>query len=224
MMRSLLIVAVASVTVGWTADVAKAQHVHFSFGGHGHGHGHWHHHHHYPAWCYPHFGIGYYWAPPPRVTYVQPERTIIVPQTVVAPAVSSTTAPATSVASVPSTSTVAATTPPVRTNSLPAYRGPGVTIQNRNAAGLAVACVVDGQTQLELRPGETRPLREKATYIVEFDRGGSFGTAKYELTEGQYEFVVTERGWDLVRDATGGSWQTATVPEVKKNSLPSTVR
>ncbi len=87
-----------------------------------------------------------------------------------------------------------------------------------------MACVVDGQTQLELRPGETRPLREKASYIVEFDRGGSFGTAKYELTEGEYEFVVTDRGWDLQRDATGTSWQTATIPEVKKNSLPTTVR
>jgi hypothetical protein len=67
-------------------------------------------------------------------------------------------------------------------------------------------------------------VREKASYIVEFDRGGSFGTAKYELTEGEYEFVVTDRGWDLQRDATGGTWQTARVPEVKKNTLPTTLR
>lgn len=219
MNRSIGLVAAVFVVVGGLlGSEAQAQHVHFSFGGHGH------HHHHHPYWCRPHWDFGWYYAPPPRVTYVQPERTIIVPQTVVAPAVSSTQQPANNLATIPSTSSVAATTPPVRTNSLPAYRGPGITIQNRNAAGLSVACVVDGQTQLELRPGETRPLREKASYIVEFDRGGSFGTAKYELSEGQYEFVVTDRGWDLQRDATGGSWQTATVPEVKKNELPTQTR
>jgi hypothetical protein len=223
MIRSFLPAALAITGLISLTSEAQAQHVHFSFGGHGHGHGH--HYHHSPYWCRPGWDFGYYYAPPPRVTYVQPERTIIVPQTtVVAPAVSSLQAPVSNVATVPSTSNVAATAPPVRTNSLPANRGPGISIQNRNAAGLAVACVVDGQTQLELRPGETRPMREKAVYVVEFDRGASFGTAKYELTEGEYEFVVTDRGWDLQRDATGGTWQTATLPPVKKNSLPTTMR
>lgn len=201
------------------ASESHAQRVSFSFGSGGHGHGHHHHHHHGPYWHRPYWDVGWYYPPPPpRVTYIQPERTIVVPQTtVVAPAA----IPTSSVAStIPSTSL--ASTPSVRANSLPAYRGPGITIQNQNSAGLAVVCVLDGQTEIQLRPGETRPLKEKANYVVEFDRGASFGTARYDLSEGTYQFVVTDRGWDLQRDSA--NWQTATNPEVKKNPLPATIR
>ena len=37
------------------------------------------------------------------------------------------------------------------------------------------------------------------SWVIEFDRGGSFGMARYQLSEGYYYFKSTERGWELVR-------------------------
>lgn len=209
---SVLPLVVCLVLVAAT-DRAEAQHVSFSFG---HYHGH-HHHCWGPAWYRPYWD--FYYAPPPRVTYVQPQPVIIQQQAAVAPPTTNALA-ATPAPTIPSTTSLAAT--PVK-NSLPAYRGVGVTIHNRSTVGLAVSCVVDGQTELHLAPNESRTLREKASYIVEFDRGGSFGAAKYELSEGEYQFAVGDRGWDLTRDAAPLG-QTATRPEIKPNSLPATLR
>jgi hypothetical protein len=35
--------------------------------------------------------------------------------------------------------------------------------------------------------------------LIEFDRGGGFGQARYTLTEGTYAFTLGDRGWDLVQ-------------------------
>jgi hypothetical protein len=210
---SVLSLVVCLVLVAAT-DRAEAQHVSFSFG---HYYGH-HHHCWGPAWYRPYWDI--YYAPPPRVTYVQPAPVIVQQQAAVAPPATSALA-SNAPATVPSTTNSIAATP-VK-NSLPAYRGAGVTIHNRSSVGLAVSCIVDGQTELHLAPNESRTLREKATYIVEFDRGGNFGTAKYELSEGEYQFAVGDRGWDITRDAVSFQ-QTATRPELKPNTLPATIR
>ena len=37
------------------------------------------------------------------------------------------------------------------------------------------------------------------TWVVEFDRGGSFGMAKYTLSEGYYYFSATDKGWELYK-------------------------
>lgn len=37
------------------------------------------------------------------------------------------------------------------------------------------------------------------SWLIEFDRGGDFGMARYTLIEGYYYFKITEQGWDLVR-------------------------
>lgn len=37
------------------------------------------------------------------------------------------------------------------------------------------------------------------TWVVEFDRGGSFGMAKYTLSEGYYYFAATDKGWELYK-------------------------
>src|SRR5690606_19347575 len=51
--------------------------------------------------------------------------------------------------------------------------------------------------QYTMRPGESQWL--ETTYEITFHRGGQFGTARYSLPPGTYEFVVTDRGWDLKR-------------------------
>jgi hypothetical protein len=48
--------------------------------------------------------------------------------------------------------------------------------------------------------GYSQKLTGRPSWIVEFDRGGSFGTARYTVTQGAYKFIATDRGWDLVQD------------------------
>jgi hypothetical protein len=54
--------------------------------------------------------------------------------------------------------------------------------------------------------------------VIEFDRGGDLGTARYELTGGLYTFLVGDNGWELLRDSN--ATRTADRPAVKKNELP----
>jgi hypothetical protein len=61
-----------------------------------------------------------------------------------------------------------------------------------------VAYTLDGQ-RYDLSPNYSQKLTTRASWVVAFDRGGSFGAARYTLTEGTYKFVATERGWDLVK-------------------------
>ncbi len=60
--------------------------------------------------------------------------------------------------------------------------------------------------EVELKPGTEVVLKDKASYVVEFDRGGDFGAARQELTEGAYKLAVGEKGWQVAPDApaTGG--------------------
>ena len=180
----------------------------FSFSiGSGHYHG-WHHHHCWddPWFWGPQFDYVYVSPPPPRVVYVQPrevEVRTLVPQ-------DSTTRPAAN--SVPRTSRLAASSAP--------DTGGTSTVQIWNGGGqkIPVAFLVDSQ-QIELHDGQSHSLHGSGKRIVEFDRGGTFGTARYELSGGEYEFVVTSRGWDLVRKASATPGMTLK-PLVKKNVLP----
>ena len=42
-------------------------------------------------------------------------------------------------------------------------------------------------------------MRYGTTWSIEFDRGGNFGMARYQLSEGYYFFSLTERGWELFK-------------------------
>jgi hypothetical protein len=53
----------------------------------------------------------------------------------------------------------------------------------------------------DLYSGYVQKLTTRDSWVVEFDRGGNFGTARYTLTRGNYRFSATDRGWDLVRES-----------------------
>ena len=72
----------------------------------------------------------------------------------------------------------------------PVTRRAGVT----SKAGLATG-----------EPGETTRLTEYADYQIAFDRGENFGTARYTIYEGAYEFTPTEKGWELYRQKSDES-------------------
>jgi hypothetical protein len=209
--------AAAALAIVSIAPLARAQSWSFSIG-HGHGHHHhydWHHGHcHDPFWCGP--SVGYYYvAPPPvvrrEIRYVEPIQETTVETRVLPPRVTSTSRPAASTAAkATATSTARAT------DEAP--------LQIWNSAGrrASVAFLVDGQ-EVALADGQSHTFYGGGSRTVEYDRGGTFGTGRAVLTEGEYEFVVTGRGWNLVRRgvATG---PIATRPATPKNELPDVAR
>jgi hypothetical protein len=67
-----------------------------------------------------------------------------------------------------------------------------------NPAG--VNYVLNSRYSYDMQPGERQQLKSTAKgWLVSFDRGGKYGTARYTVTDGTYQFVLTDKGWDLVR-------------------------
>ncbi|MFN0017689.1 MAG: hypothetical protein ACKVP0_05470 [Pirellulaceae bacterium] len=99
-----------------------------------------------------------------------------------------------------------------------AYAGPGVTVRNPVGSKVKLAYMLDDSAEQEIAAGETQKLTEKGSYIVSFDRGGKHGTARYTITEGLYEFTMTDHGWELYRQKEVPAEKQAD-PKVKANPL-----
>jgi hypothetical protein len=208
MLRRLLL---ATCLVAVVSGSAQADSFSFSIGSGYRGHHHHHHGCYGPAWGFsvwsPPPPRYVYVAPPPVVQYVQPQPVIIQQPPPVASygAAASTPAPAVTANQLPA--------PPTRSVAT----GSPVVIRNSGNKGVPVAFLVDEKSE-ELRDGQTRTY-SGSSHIIEFDRGGDLGTARYELTSGLYSFVVGSNGWQLLRDSTS-STRTAERPAVKRNELP----
>lgn len=68
-----------------------------------------------------------------------------------------------------------------------------------------------------IRPGESQTLVNDRGWTIQFDRGGSFGLARYSLSPGLFEFTVAATGWDIVQQALPTAPNTA----VAGNAPPS---
>jgi hypothetical protein len=55
------------------------------------------------------------------------------------------------------------------------------------------------QLPYQMAPTFEQTLPAGTTWTIEFDRGGSFGMARYDLAEGYYVFAITDRGWELYK-------------------------
>jgi hypothetical protein len=55
------------------------------------------------------------------------------------------------------------------------------------------------QQPYSMAPTFEQTLPAGTAWTIEFDRGGGFGMARYELSEGYYVFAATERGWELYK-------------------------
>jgi hypothetical protein len=202
-MNSRLSFAIAlGLCLGAMPLCAQAQKVSFSFG-------HYHGHHHHHCWDDPwYWGPRYeyiYVAPPPPVVrreirYVQPVERVIETREIAPPR--EVTAPANDTF----TSRAAAQTP--------------LQIWNSGGQKVPVAFLVDGQ-EVTLHDGQSHTSYGSGAKLVEFDRGGNFGTGRRSLSGSRYEFVITDRGWDLVRQGDAKPTTTATAP---RNELPGVTR
>lgn len=194
--------AVLAVLAG--GSLAQAQHFH--------GHAHYHHGHidYHGHWHYPSYsGYGSYGYAYPYTygsysypSYYYPSvvtSTVVQPVPAVVPAAGVTT----------STS--------LKPNVLPPYTGPGVTLRLPAEFPGSVYVQID-KRDVELKPGTEVVLKDKASYLVEFDRGGDFGTSSGAISEGAYKFAVGEKGWYMVPDAsaTGGPRRNTLPGELKK--------
>ena len=203
-MNRLAFVALAVVlSIALLPQSASAQKTSFSIRIGGHGHGHGHHHHWHPP-CDWYHGCYAPWYPSVQYVYPRPAVTYVVPEpapTVVIPRVS---------AAAPAREPLA-----MKPNDLSGGRE--VRVVNPANSRATVYFVADQSTEAELAPGETRVYTAQPAVVIEFDRGGDFGTARYRLTDGEHEFVATDRGWDLVRRSSASP---ANRTAVRKNSLP----
>lgn len=180
----------------------------FGHGGFGHGHGFGHidfygygHYHGYPSYGY----YGYY----PSYTYPS----YAYPSVVVTRPVVVGSSPVV----VGSTTVEPVTSSIIRPNPASTYSGPGVTIRLPADLPGPVYLNVDGR-EVEVRPGAGVVLKDKGSFQVEYDRGGDFGTAKAELSEGAYRLVVGDKGWQVVPDAPAPAAATP-----RRNALPPAI-
>jgi hypothetical protein len=171
----------------------------------------------YPRYCGHHHGCGPYWgpwygpgfgfvyAPPPviaappviqeRIVYVEPPRA------------TSWSSAANAPISTPPTNTAA---------SRAANTDSRITIHNASGAKLPVAFLLDGQ-DIELADGAAQSFTGQTKHVVEYDRGGRYGSTRQEIAPGDYDFRITASGWDLVRRPIG---DLTSHTAVRSNSLP----
>jgi len=72
-----------------------------------------------------------------------------------------------------------------------------VVLDNPDDSGGALSYVLAGSYPYTIEAGYAQVLTGKPSWLIEFDRGGSFGSASYDLGPGSYTFTVTEKGWEL---------------------------
>lgn len=82
---------------------------------------------------------------------------------------------------------------------VPDYQGEVVRsgILLTNVGTSEVNYTIDGH-QFSMLPEYQQPVA-RVKIVVAFDRGGSFGKAKYGIDQGWYKFTLTDKGWELYK-------------------------
>jgi hypothetical protein len=116
---------------------------------------------------------------------------------------------------------------PILGNPLPGanFSGNPIRIVNPASSRTTLSYTLNG-VAYKIQPGESQDLREDRAWVIEFNRGGDFGQARYGLQTGMYSFSVTDHGWELYRGPlvqTSGSAPISPPPsrDVQLNPLPT---
>jgi hypothetical protein len=99
--------------------------------------------------------------------------------------------------------------------------GRPIKIVSPESAGVPIRYSLN-QYDYTIQPGESQTITNDREWVITFDKGGDFGTAKYTLAPGLYKFALTETGWQVYHTAdvdTISSKPTVDKP-VAKNELP----
>lgn len=99
----------------------------------------------------------------------------------------------------------------------PASGGTGLPIKIVNpAANNTTLSYVLGGSLYTISPGSSQDLVHDRSWVIEFNRGGNFGQARYTLEAGLYTFTGTDHGWDLYQQPSASSGSAVPPP----NPLP----
>jgi hypothetical protein len=80
----------------------------------------------------------------------------------------------------------------------PVADGGRITIVNLAESEAAVAYRLNGFA-FEMQPAFAQTFENDRTWTIEFPSKGSRGTIRYRLTAGDYQFRLTDDGWDLFK-------------------------
>ena len=75
----------------------------------------------------------------------------------------------------------------------------GVLLVNPAGSDANVVYFVNA-TRYVMKPGMSQKLPAGPNWVVDFDRGGSWGHAAYTVADGTYYFTPSEHGWNLYRE------------------------
>lgn len=73
-----------------------------------------------------------------------------------------------------------------------------IQIVNPAGNGVTLSYTLNGY-RFAIPPGHVQNLDDDRQWVIEFDRGGSFGPGRYILGPGVYNFASTDHGWELYR-------------------------
>ncbi len=128
----------------------------------------------------------------------------VTPTRAIVPSRNSARVPAGGPATVPARAAAVAAAPAPAASQTPARRtserAASIVLVNADEKS-SIRYLANGE-QHEMKPGFEHSLAGGLQWFIEFDRGNDFGIARYGLLTGKYEFVVTERGWELVQAAS----------------------
>ncbi len=93
--------------------------------------------------------------------------------------------------------------------------GAPINVINPENYGTALSFKLNGQT-VRLEPGKQSSMSFDRNYTIEFDRGGDFGTAKYTLRDGDFQFTVGDQGWDLKKIQASAN----AIPQINNSATP----
>jgi len=74
----------------------------------------------------------------------------------------------------------------------------GILINNPHENSGAIKYVLASTYPVELKTGYWQHLPGNQNMLIEFDKGASFGKARYTLTKGIFDFKVGDKGWEMV--------------------------
>lgn len=107
-------------------------------------------------------------------------------------------------------------------NPMPPREGAGlpIKIMSPEDAGAPIAYSLN-EYDYTIQPGESQTLTNDREWVITFDRGGNFGTARYTLYPGIYEFELTKNGWEVYHDSDVSKLMpNAAGGAATKNALP----
>lgn len=102
---------------------------------------------------------------------------------------------------------------------IPGYGLP-IKIVNPANSGNVINYSLNG-FQYAIRPGESQSLVNDRAWVIQFDRGGEFGSARYSLNPGSYEFTPSVNGWEIFHESPQVSQSNNVMANPAINRLPS---